>query len=580
MYVEQGSSFLKQLKITTIFIILTVVSGCALVDPYINIDKNVPILDTNTSEVCGLDARPGVRRACSYRTEYLKRLGADATYRNVIGLTLIPISATALGLGIESSSPSAITILGLTGSSMYASGQLLTSRPREAVLLQGLSAISCAMTASYSVTIDEFSERTLNSGVIDQLVIDSGILHGENIVLRTKIAMLSEGSKKAALIRFADQVDELAQSANSVAERATRMRSWIHERDTRLGLASDDINAKVNQSLQNTIVDLQGIMAIVQNILPNASLLAPPPTIETPELDNSEDAIDVATLQSRSLSNECNEECKIAELELLNVENALVFIEQMTKSLSAVSGQSQQLRNVISMFSGVQLPSQIQGCDLNLPDPIFNLTLLPNGPITVQGGTDWTGAFAIEGGSGPFEARVIGGKGITVVSTQRSIQVSVPSETVAGSYNIYVRDKVGQSAQVKITVKANSVADETPGEDETADPDITSPFSLPREHLAKDITDGLQLCPTPPNELVLYGDEQSLLAEESKRKTLQKALGFLGVNVDGELGQKTRVAICEWQTQQVGGDASDAAVTGYLNASQIISLLETVNTDE
>ncbi len=537
-------------------------SGCALLNPYINIDEHSEELKS-AKEVCGLDARPGIRRACMYRSEYLHRLGLDASYRNVLGLTLIPISATALGLGIDGGNSTAITVLGLSGATLYASGQVLTSRPRETVLLQGLQAITCAVTASYSMTLDQQSQDILTSSTInepsktnepstiDELAMELGELKAANLALRIELSTLpATNPVKPALEAYANQIDILAQNAKTLGERATAIRNWLDARDVRLGLVADRINDGVNENISRTIIDLEGIMAVIGGLMPNATLIAPTPEVEQPTVPSTEEATGPqATKEAKS---SLDEEAK----------SSLDAAKDIQQALAAVLGLSQQLQNVVALFASSDLSVDIEGCNLEVPDEVFQLQLLPTGDLSIEENTAWPGALSIEGGSPQFTAKLIGSnsENITLTVAGRSVVINVSVGAKPGSYSILVRDKTGQTAVKNLTITPTS----------------NNPSPPENSHITKEATDNLDLCAADAadalfmedGKFVLYGEEKSLEDDLVARQDIQRGIKLAEDAIDGKFGRPTRENICAWQ-QSEGFDPAN----GVLTTAQIETLI-------
>ncbi len=534
-------------------------SGCALVNPYVNIDKDIYALET-ASEVCGLDSRAGIRRACAYRSEYLHRLGLDASYRNVLGLTLIPIGAAAVGLGIDGGNSTAITVLGLSGSTLYATGQVLTNRPRETVLLQGIKAITCAITASYSVTLDKQSQNTLDADTVNKLANALGELRTANLDLRVQLSILPNNDQtKSALESYANQIDILSDSAKTLGERATAIRNWLAARDTRLGLVADRINDAVNNSIRRTIIDLEGITAVVGGLMPNAALIAPTPTTEKlmvpPIKILSDKAWPHATDEDKK------EVPRLIRLQSMQRQAAVKAVKDMQPALEKVLGYTQQLQNVVSLFAEADLSVDIEGCEYEVPDKVLQLQLLPSGDLSVPEKTAWSTALAIEGGSQPFAAQIIGSnsENITVTVAQRSVVINVAAAAKPGSYSILVRDKTGQTA-----VKQLTITKEVKGNTQALND------GLEKWHTTKKLTDGLNLCAPDAagilfmenGKFILYGKEEALEHDPLKRKSIHENLGLTGDAVDGKFGEGARKRICAWQKSKAL-DVQNGVLTEY-----------------
>src|SRR5262249_43820645 len=97
------------------------VSGCvAWVDPYVSPDKAAA-------------ASPTFEQAIDYANDmkevYRASAGDYAKLKNVLGVGLIPLGASALGLGITGGSSNVITGLALGGAAAYGTGTFLYSKP-------------------------------------------------------------------------------------------------------------------------------------------------------------------------------------------------------------------------------------------------------------------------------------------------------------------------------------------------------------------------------------------------------------------------------------------------------------------
>ena len=113
--------------------------SCALFDPYVEPEAGLCL---NSAENPTL--AEAVTCAESWKDEYRGALSTQANTNSYVGVSLIVLSAAALGMGITGGHQDSIAWIGVTGAAAYGATNWLTSKPRERAYIAGLKAMSCA----------------------------------------------------------------------------------------------------------------------------------------------------------------------------------------------------------------------------------------------------------------------------------------------------------------------------------------------------------------------------------------------------------------------------------------------------
>ena len=105
----------------------------------------------------------GSRITVSQGTNYARQIeqeyiGAKAQYGSVassLGVLIIPAGASALALGAEGISSTAVTALGFGSAALLGEGYWLTNKPREKVYMTGASALECLIDTMQPFDVEQ-----------------------------------------------------------------------------------------------------------------------------------------------------------------------------------------------------------------------------------------------------------------------------------------------------------------------------------------------------------------------------------------------------------------------------------------
>lgn len=135
-------------------------SGCgSIMNPYVTSPENMDFL---AKDQAGEDFAGGMTDAIPYavsqHTAYINAIGERARFRNGLALSLIPLSAAGVFIGLTGSSrrsTDALTAIAVGGTGAYALGSYFDSPPLERVYINGAVTVFCAINAMRPYLISE-----------------------------------------------------------------------------------------------------------------------------------------------------------------------------------------------------------------------------------------------------------------------------------------------------------------------------------------------------------------------------------------------------------------------------------------
>jgi len=246
-------------RLSVLLLATVAVAGCSTLNPYVDAQMRRP----------GFDAPSGVERALGVRTAasevpatvsiaqvrqyarslhnaYVNAVAQQERLNSGAQLSLIPLAATAVGLGITGGSSEAITALGLTGAGITVAGTVAVNEERQRIYLAGASALTCIQDLA-----NQFEAATT----------DRVFQIGPQ--LNVAIARLGDGLEGLAGALESNDDDVLAaQAAVAIARseetlsEAYALRQFISIPGQILLYRVDEIQDLVNRLIQGTSVDL------------------------------------------------------------------------------------------------------------------------------------------------------------------------------------------------------------------------------------------------------------------------------------------------------------------------------------
>ncbi|MEM7443944.1 MAG: hypothetical protein AAF414_11510 [Pseudomonadota bacterium] len=279
-------------------------------------------------------------------------------------LSLIPLAATAAGLGISGGSSEAITALGLTGAGIAVAGNLVVNEERQRIYLAGAQALTCIQDLANDFEIalpfaDEFEPEGSVTIALNQLTVAQRSL-------RTVLASGNPSQNER------DQAAAAMAEANTARNAAFALRAYLRVPGQILLYRIDEIQDLVNRLIQGTSVDLTAFSSTL------ASRLASFQGLLSPALEDG--AASPGTPGARAL---------VAPPRTIGA--AISQVRAATADLAAILASS-----------GVALDLGERSCISDFPNTTNVLSTTPSGAI----GGPASGAFAINlivsGGTPPY----------------------------------------------------------------------------------------------------------------------------------------------------------------------------------
>ena len=222
--------------------------GCALLNPHLT----VPRASTETMVFAG-ELGDAISEANQLRTAYHDAVGTTSLARNGLALTLIPLSAAGLAVGITSGGGAgtrdALTAIGAGAATLLGLGSIFIDQGRQRVYLAGEIAVTCAVLA-----------------VRPALVTDA-VFKTQEVQLETLGAALAEAEGSAS--------PGLLQKARTMLASGSLLLARISTSGFVLRQELQVINAKVSEQLLRTEPDVAAVLAVATGMQGQARLIAP-----------------------------------------------------------------------------------------------------------------------------------------------------------------------------------------------------------------------------------------------------------------------------------------------------------------
>jgi len=563
--------FLRHSSIALAMAVLVVLSGCSLINPHISmpppatvaVPVNLPAGEKQVQQITFYGDLPlYIDYANEMRDKYYAGVGHQSLLRNGTALTLIPLAAAALYLGIiGEAGTNTMAALGVTGAAAYGMSSYLESRPRQSVYLAGADAIGCSVLSvtpwlvmqddfdSLNYALVGYSNRVVRS---NPNIVDVSFNNRKSLTVAISNA-LAKAARLEALSNAFSSMDIIDVRINVAQSRVTEARTRISRADESrqkgLILRSEIVTAhlrlynqlmnirdQVSKQVIRTEPQLDEILGYIGSLASSSSIFAPTPLqpgAPAGEVGVTESAEDNGP---RSLRADETAELIAAESEL-DTELALLA-ESVAAIENLVSQVDAAKANVTTLASCI--PE-----DLVLP-----MEILPRHPITFFADTSGTTAVFVKHGKKPFVPRILGPtasaeSGITVESPRDLgpdliIKANAPQR---GDYTLLVTDADGTTATKAISVTGGPLKIAPPKTEPPRCPDV----------------DGLVIASSIGN------DEECVPRADGR--TIQKALCLRDEDgnsaADGIFGEQTRLAICQWRKDhQEGGQCSNPTASG------------------
>jgi hypothetical protein len=268
-----------------VFALVSVCAGCSLINPNVSppsapSDESTPqtyVTANRTRQAAIEKVTPGegyygdlpgaIDYANAMRSAYYDAVGDQEKLRSGLALTLIPIAATALYLGLTHGSTDAVAGLATGGAAAYGLGTFFLNEPRERVYLQGSLTLGCAIIRSgpYLVKTREYNAMIAS---IDELATALA-------KLRSAISQVeAQSPHDAASIAAVGDGKAVASDGEQALTEARALIGRIDAAGPVLLVVVDNIRDQVSLQITKTEPDLAAIRSIATNLGSSEKLFA------------------------------------------------------------------------------------------------------------------------------------------------------------------------------------------------------------------------------------------------------------------------------------------------------------------
>lgn len=530
--------------LSILLISLSIGSGCALFDPHIRLKDN-DVADVDYSAFSG-NLPQAIERAGKLRGKYLKAVSDHSLLRSVAGLSMIPLSASALYLGFASSANAELASgLGLGAAGIYGASNYLHSSPRQLVYINGAAALTCAVKATRPVLVKSDDYSKLENGLT---AISTGVNRVNSAIVAVNAAIKNQ-SHPTSLSRTATlqvtQAKALLVQAQDVRARGTAYKRNIDTAGLSLNSAVDAIQAEVSRQVLKTEPDLASVMTIAGSLGQWAGTFGSVPAI----VPQTSSAGGTAQASGKSVGAQSESETP-DDTELRNGINKLA--EATSETVEATSS----VADIVNAIGDAdQQLAGLDQCEVGAADTGFSISpdvasqTLNAGSSTMFIITDDTGIPQSVRLLGPADKKatlsteVLGGG---LVAT-----VTATSDAPSSLYQLHVSDSTGKNKRT-ISIQVQPKAD---GGTDREEKKLGTNTSVTEKKWQEFLKDG---------EKSFIGI--SIENAKDVQRSLNKALR-LNLKVDGKFGSETRAAIFAYQKrhQAEGGmglaDKPDSALS-------------------
>jgi hypothetical protein len=428
------------------------------------------------------DGRPGgnvtlesaIGYANSAKDAYKEALGNQAELRSWLGIGLIPLGAATLGLGITGASPTAITVLGLTGAAAYGTGSWLQSPPQERAYIAGYNAINCAIGAVAPLNIDknsEFARFDESMKIIDRHIAD---VQSQIGVVNAAISDLepSAGSQDALVVRAKEEVTaarSIVDSAVAARANGTSLMLEVASAGSNLVTAVDRIVGQVDDAILLNQPDLQSLSSIIGGLGQAYSQFTAVPE----GLRKAEDLAGAGVAVQTGRAGVLN-----------------MALQELQERVATLSIDTRRIVHFVSAVVAKKPIETLQRCGVDPDKFASDIAIDPAGPIEFAQGQASTKGFVVVGGRAPYTAQLLNDTAAGVAVRQPepfgpAFLVQASAEAKAGEYSIYVVDAASHRKFVTAVVKAPPQQSQRQGQEAAADPIFTALGEVQRKRIQR-----------------------------------------------------------------------------------------------
>ncbi|MEM8590321.1 MAG: hypothetical protein AAGG65_19860 [Pseudomonadota bacterium] len=403
-------------RLSVLLLATVAVAGCSTLNPYVDAQMRRP----------GFDGPSGVERAFGVRTTaseaptsvsiaqvrqyarslhnaYVNAVAQQERLNSGAQLSLIPLAATAAGLGITGGSSEAIAVLGLTGAGVTVAGTVAINEERQRIYLAGASALTCIqdLANDFEIAVPFAAEFELGgraANAIDRLL-------ETQLELRLALETLSPSPNER------QQADEALEQSRATLASAYALQAFLRVPGQVLLFRVDEIQDLVNRLIQGASVDLTTFASTLTGRLGavQAQLIPPSPSDEVPLQASIDEFVPgrPATI----------------EIAITNVVVANTVLAAVIES------------------SGVALDLPDRSCITDFPNTSNALSISPEGGISGPASGEFTANLIVTGGTPPYGVILPPGvedpQRIPMGRSRERFDIVIPASLPSGTITIF-----------------------------------------------------------------------------------------------------------------------------------------------
>ena len=554
-----------------------------------------------------MTVRQGVNYARQIEQEYI---GAKAEYGSVastLGIFIIPAGASALALGAEGVSATAVTGLGVGTAALLGEGYWLTNKPREKVYMTGASALECLID-----TMEPFDEQQTDfpklRTFVDDMADTRADLNDRAHNLEKNLAQVKTAIQNSqdALNPNVAPVLCYVEKALKASNGSGQAESKAYDAAVKYDQFSQNLAGKNTVDVANRINDMVSAAMIdnepdLHTLASNLSSAIPTSAQSLAQISTAKSAVTAAATATQKVAINAPAALKVSStgaggggggggkagkgakpLNAWTINELNQLIDQSASLQKTGSWLNSQTETVVDLTPDAIRP-RTESCT-NLFDqpgsPPDLLTLNPSGYLPLKQGDDLS--VAISGGKVPYDVRLMCdcyGKGITATTQYESgkatIKISASGDARAGTYPLMVVDATGVGRPLVLAVPDPSKTDYSDEPDcapITADTGAASEAGQSGKNIVAAIIAALKATVVADQNAAKFAKQGSDTATKAQASNdVNKIVGYLSSATAASSNTSKYAKSARTSATRVAGlvaAANDPTLTVYRDAAQ------------